>query len=117
MRSALTVLRSKRSPSSSTSIAEISRKISNEAVRSIIAFCQEIRIARRTITLPCPKFEEEGAFQNKRIPVFRFAEPEEHPFKAVLREHESKVIVPLLRKVEKLCRIEAGRFLIFESGN
>jgi hypothetical protein len=100
MRSAFTVFGSKGSPSSSALIVEISWKISAKRSGGILAFRQEVRIARRTITFPRPKFEEQSAFQNKRVPVFGFAQPEEHSFEAILREHKSKVVIPLLRKIE-----------------
>jgi hypothetical protein len=80
----------------SRDLLEISAKRSG----GIVAFRQEVRIARRTITFPRPKFGEQSAFQNKRVPVFGFAQPEEHSFEAILREHKSKVVIPLLRKIE-----------------
>jgi hypothetical protein len=62
---------------------------------------QEIRIACCAIPFLGPEFEEESTFQNKRVPVFRFAQAEEHSFEAILREYESEIIIPLLRKIEQ----------------
>jgi len=59
--------------------------------------------------VPSSKFEEESAFQNKRVPVFGSAEPEEHSFEAVLREYKPKVIIPLLRKIEQSLPNRGGK--------
>jgi hypothetical protein len=56
-----------------------------------------------------PEFEEKSTFQYERVPVFRFTQPEEHPFEAVLRGYESKVIVPLLRKIEQSLPDRSGK--------
>ena len=43
------------------------------------------------------------------MPVFGFAQPEQHPCEAELREYESEVIIPLLRKIEQLLPDRGGK--------
>ena len=62
-----------------------------------------------------PEFEEERALQDKHVPILGVAEAEQHPFEAVLGEYESEI--RSMARFSSLCRIEALRFLILESGN
>ena len=46
----------------------------NEPFRGIFAFRQKIGVPRRAITLLCPEFEEQSAFQDEYVPVLGLTE-------------------------------------------